>query len=72
MPITEAIKLFVEALTGKTPTGMTIYDMIKSGAAIIKEPGTNSVLVKSSTPDSDKVFAITVTDDGTITAVEAN
>lgn len=69
MPITDAIKLFVEALTGKKPTGMTIYDVVKSGAAIVKEPK-DSVYVKSSTPDSDKVFKITVTDDGTITAVE--
>lgn len=69
MPITEAFQLFVEALTGKKPSGMTIYDVIKNGASMVKEPKT-SVEVKSSTPGSNKVFEISVTDDGSITAVE--
>ena len=44
-------------------TDVKLYDLPKSGNG-------NSVIVKSSTPDSTKKFKITVDDSGTISATE--
>ena len=50
-------------------TGDTLGEVLNYLAAGYGEPKT-SITLKSSTPDSEKVFNITVTDDGTISATE--
>lgn len=72
MPIAKAFKLFIKALVGKEPVGDTISQVIRDGAKCVSEFENNKkeILLKSSTPESTKIFVITVTDNGTITATE--
>lgn len=52
-------------------TGNTLGEVINFIAAgINNKPTPSEILIQSSTPDSTKIFKITVVDDGTISATE--
>lgn len=81
MTIVKALKAFFKNLTGKDVAGNTISDVIRDANknslgysdrldAIEEQVGEKEILLASSTASSTKVFVITVTDNGTITATE--
>lgn len=69
MTIANAFKLFFKSLTGKEPVGTNIADVIREGTSNMDGP-VGSVVLKSSTAGSSKVFSVTVDDTGTVTATE--
>lgn len=67
MNILEALKKYIRA-NGGSSRANNISEAVKDLDSIPKI--SDSVLVKSSTEGSDKIFAITVNDSGTISATE--
>lgn len=83
MNIAKMFKQFIYKLTGKSPKGNTIAEVIKNGSeevvnitnldksAVKYETADNkSFVINSSTSGSVKKFRITVVDEGTISATE--
>lgn len=113
MTIAKALKAFFLALNGTEPTGDTIADVVRNGAASVErnnesaqaaavtaltgrvgaletgsatatavtalagrvtaletESAKERILLNSATAESTKLFQVTVTDDGTLTATE--
>lgn len=60
----DSLKKLNKKLTGIEPTGQTVSEVLEN----IETP--KEIMIKSSTSESDKVFKITVTDDGTLAATE--
>ncbi len=62
----DSLKQLNKRITGKEATGNTVCEVLDD---MFKEVP-KKILIASSTTDSTKIFELTVTDDGTITATE--
>lgn len=62
----DSLKQLNKRITGKEATGDTVCEVLDD---MFKEVP-KKILIASSTTDSTKIFELTVTDDGTITATE--
>ena len=62
----DSLKKLNKIITGKEATGDTVCEVLDDMFKEIPK----KILIASSTTDSTKIFELTVTDDGTITATE--
>lgn len=62
----DSLKKLNKRITGKEATGDTVCEVLDDMFKEIPK----KILIASSTTDSTKIFELTVTDDGTITATE--
>lgn len=73
MTVANAFREFIKALTGESPAGKTVAQVIQDGASKVSaknEEVPKSIILASSTADSTKKFEIKVIDAGTISATE--